>query len=268
MTVVRRRPVAAPAEPPTPSAATTPPPRAARARTAPRKTPGRPSRPAIQLVQPGQGVNLDERYVWEYVDITDIVPYEYNPRDNAKAIPAVANSIRTCGFVVPCVIDANNVLVAGHTRLEAAKLLGMVAVPCLRATHMNQEQINAFRLIDNKVSELASWDFDMLAGEFGKLEGMGIDFTRFGWSQEEVDCLSDVVAAECLTQPVTVTDEQAAAVAQRRAPVTARLVLGEFVFFIPAATYRTWAEGIRQLCDFNEDAITLELKRRLGIPIV
>lgn len=204
----------------------------------------------------------------EYLSLDEITPYEYNPRDNEKAIPAVANSIRSFGFLIPCVIDSNNVLVAGHTRTEAARLLGMREVPCIRAEHLNQDQINAFRLIDNKVAEVATWDHDMLAGEIGKLSDMGLDFTQFGWSREEIDCLSEVVAEECLTTPVVVSEGDQQAVSQRRAPVTARLVLGEFVFFVPATVYRHWADGIRQLCNFGEEAIVTELKRRLGIPVV
>lgn len=220
------------------------------------------------LAPVGSGVRLDVRMQLEYLSLDEITPYEYNPRDNEKAIPAVANSIRSFGFIVPCVVDANNVLVAGHTRWAAARLIGMHEVPCLRAAHLNQDQINAFRLIDNKVAEQASWDHEMLAGEIGKLGELGIDFTKFGWSREEIDCLSEVVGEECLRAPVRVDEAEQAAVSQRRAPVTTRLVLGEFVFFIPASTYRTWSEGLRELCEFNEDAITVELKRRLGIPIV
>lgn len=204
----------------------------------------------------------------EYLGLDEITPYEYNPRDNEKAIPAVANSIRSFGFLVPAVVDAENCLVAGHTRWAAARLIGMTEIPCIRAAHLTQEQINAFRLIDNKVAEQASWDHDLLAAEIGKLADLGLDFTRFGWSREEIDCLSEVVAEECLSAPVVVTEEEQAAVSQRRAPITTRIVIGEFVFFIPAATYRNWSDGIRELCRFEEDAITTELKRRLGIPIV
>ncbi len=254
MPTVRRRVPAAPSSPP-PA-----PPRAAPRRRA-------PERPAATLSPVGAGVSLEARMQLEYLGLDEIIPYDYNPRDNEKAIPAVANSIRSFGFLVPCVVDANNVLVAGHTRLAAAGLIGMREVPCLRAQHLNQDQINAFRLIDNKVSELAAWDHDMLAGEIGKLGDLGLDFTKFGWSREEIDCLSEVVAEECLSAPINVSSDDQARVADRRAPVTARLVLGEFVFFIPAATYRNWADGIRQLCNFEEDAITSELKRRLGIPV-
>lgn len=211
--------------------------------------------------------HANQRLAWEYMDINDLVPYEWNPRDNSKAVAAVANSIRSFGFLIPVVVDAENVLVAGHTRVEAAKSLGMTEVPAVRATHLTQDQINAFRLIDNKVAEQAQWDFDLLAGEIAKLDGLNLDFTQFGWSQEEIDCLGDVVAADCLTATDVVAEAERTSgdVSQRRAPVTARFVLGEVVFFIPVATYRNWVDGLRQLNDFNETAIAEDIKRRLGI---
>lgn len=211
-------------------------------------------------------VDIHKRLKWEYIDLNDITPYPYNARDNEKAIPAVAESIRNFGFLMPCVIDDNNVLVAGHTRTEAAKLLGMTEVPCIRASHLTQEQVNQFRLIDNKVSEIATWDFDLLAGEISKLADTGLDWTKFGWTQEEVDCFSEVVAADCLEAAEAASQAVATAGTQsRRSPTTARFVLGEHVFFLPISVYRTWIDGLRQLHDFNELAITNDIKRRLGI---
>lgn len=207
---------------------------------------------------------LTKRMVIEYVELNDIVPYPYNPRDNEKAIPAVAAAIKAFGFLVPCVIDESNVLVAGHTRTEAAKLLGMTEVPCIRASHLTQEQINAFRLVDNKVAEQAAWDFDLLAGEISKLGDAGIQWTDFGWSQEAIDCMTEIVASDCLDAAQTAADTSQES-ATRRSPTTARFVLGELVFFLPATQYRSWVTGVRELCDYNEEAITNEIKRRLGL---
>ena len=242
-----------------------------RRRTSPAKTTTAPApaprarRTAQAAVPAPAGVDLSIRRQIEYIGLDELVPYDYNPRDNSKAIAAVANSIRTFGFLIPVVVDANNVLVAGHTRTEAAKTLGMDAVPALRVTDLTQEQVNAFRLIDNKVAEVATWDYDLLAGEIGKLSELGLDFTQFGWSQNEIDCLAEVVAEECLTAGVTVSETVQRETAQRRAPLQARVTIGELVFFIPAASYRNWVDGIRQLCNFSEEDITRELKRRLGM---
>lgn len=85
----------------------------------------------------------------------EIKPYENNPRKNDDAVDAVAASIKEFGFKVPIVIDSNGVIVAGHTRYKAAKKLKLKTVPCIEANDLTDDQIKAFRLADNKVSELA-----------------------------------------------------------------------------------------------------------------
>ena len=217
--------------------------------------------------QRGPRDHRNARVEMGYVDITDIQPYEFNPRDNAGAIESVANSIRTFGFLVPVVIDAEGTLVAGHTRVEAAKTLGIPEVPCIRAEHLSEDQIRAFRVIDNKVAELAKWDFDLLSQELSALKDSGLDFTDYGYTREELDCLTDIVADDCLSADGLIDSEVRERLqrAERRAPAQARFVLGEIVFFIPAAEYRRWVDGVRGLHDFNEEEIVTDLKRRLGL---
>lgn len=94
-------------------------------------------------------------------NVDEIIPYENNPRKNDKAVPAVAKSIQEFGFKVPIVIDKNNIIVNGHTRLKAAKKLGLETVPCIVADDLTPDQIRAFRLADNKVGEIATWDDDV-----------------------------------------------------------------------------------------------------------
>ena len=112
--------------------------------------------------------------------LDEIKPYENNPRHNDNAVDAVAASIREFGFKVPLVIDRDGVIVAGHTRLKAAKKLGLDKVPCIIADDLTDEQVRAFRLADNKVGELATWDLDTLKVELDNigeidLSGMGFD---------------------------------------------------------------------------------------------
>lgn len=211
--------------------------------------------------------NLSARINLEYRDISELKNYEYNPRDNSPAIESVANSIKTFGFLIPVVVDANDVLIAGHTRVAAATSLGMVEVPVVQVDHLSEAEINAFRVIDNKVAELAKWDFDLLAGEISKLQGSGLTLTDFGYTREELDCLTDVVADDCLNTDNLVDMESRDRIrrTERRAPATARCVIGELVFFVPATEYREWVNGVRTLCDYNEQEIIAELKRRLGI---
>lgn len=203
----------------------------------------------------------------QVMDVIELFPYANNPRDNEAAVQSVANSIRDFGFLVPIVVDGSNSIVAGHTRWEAAKLLGLQEVPVIVADHLTPQQIAAFRLVDNKVSELARWDYDALAGELAALSNSGINFTNFGWTQEEIDCLSDTVQEDCLSAGAVTTleNEEHRRRAQQRAPGQARFVLSEFVFFIPQSVMRRWSSHIRVHCDYDEAAITNHLKDLLGI---
>lgn len=88
-----------------------------------------------------------------YKKIGELKPYENNPRKNDEAVDAVASSIAEFGWKVPVIIDTDNVVVAGHTRLKAAQKLGIEDIPCIVADDLSDEQIKAFRLVDNKVSE-------------------------------------------------------------------------------------------------------------------
>ena len=113
------------------------------------------------------------------VNINELIPYTKNPRKNDEAVEAVANSIKEFGFKVPIVIDSKNNVVCGHTRLKAAKKLKLDSVPCVIADDLTEEQIKAFRLADNKVGELAEWDFDLLGEE---LDGIfDINMGDFGF---------------------------------------------------------------------------------------
>lgn len=111
--------------------------------------------------------------------LTDLKPYANNPRHNAKAVPAVKESILKFGFKVPLVIDKNNVIVCGHTRFYTSKEIGLETVPCIVADDLTDEQINAFRLVDNRTSEFADWNFDKLAEELSELQDF--DFEPFGF---------------------------------------------------------------------------------------
>ena len=123
-------------------------------------------------------------------DITELRAYEKNPRHNEKAVDAVAASIREFGFKVPIVIDKENVIAAGHTRVAAARKLGLEKVPCIVADDLTEEQIRAFRLADNKTAELAEWDEDLLAEELKMLDD--IDMSEFGFDMSEYDDDKDI----------------------------------------------------------------------------
>lgn len=113
---------------------------------------------------------------------SDLIDYKNNPRKNDKAVEAVANSINSFGFKVPVIIDKNNVLVCGHTRVKAAKKLGIEEIPVIIADDLNEDQIKAFRIADNKTAELADWDMDKLAEELKLIE---MDMEQFGFDDLE-----------------------------------------------------------------------------------
>lgn len=116
--------------------------------------------------------------------LTELKPYENNPRKNDEAVDYVANSIKEFGFKVPLVITEEGVIIAGHTRYKASKKLGLKEVPCIIADDLTEEQIKAFRLADNKVAEKAEWDYNMLGVE---LEDLEIDMSEFGFEDLEID---------------------------------------------------------------------------------
>jgi DNA modification methylase len=114
--------------------------------------------------------------------ITSLLEYDNNPRHNEEAIEAVANSIREFGFKVPIVISSDNIIIAGHTRLKASVSLGLEEVPCIIADDLNEEQIKAFRLADNKTAELATWDLSKLEEELSHID---MDMLQFGFEEME-----------------------------------------------------------------------------------
>lgn len=126
---------------------------------------------------------MEEHMQIVYRGVEEITPYEHNPRKNDEAVDAVAASIEEFGFKVPIVIDKDGVIVAGHTRLKAAKKLGLTEVPCVVADDLTDEQVRAFRLADNKVSEFSKWITDKLKQE---IDGISIDMTQFGVNLNEI----------------------------------------------------------------------------------
>ena len=118
--------------------------------------------------------------------VQEIIPYENNPRNNDEAVDKVAESIREFGFQQPIVIDKDGVVIVGHTRLKAAKKLGLKTVPVVTADNLTDEQAKAYRLADNKTNEFAEWDIDALDIEL--LDISDIDMGRFGFEvPEEAD---------------------------------------------------------------------------------
>ena len=130
--------------------------------------------------------------------VPEVRPYEKNPRKNAEAVKYVKASIEKFGFKQPIIVDSNRVIIAGHTRLEAAKSLGMAEVPCIVADDLTDAQVKALRLADNKVAEFSEWEMNLLGEELGELaEISDIDMGDFGFDDNlEMDDEEENVTEE------------------------------------------------------------------------
>lgn len=124
------------------------------------------------------------------IPVNQLKPYKKNARFNENAIPKVAESTKQFGFKNPIIVDKNMVVIAGHTRLEAAKLLGLKKVPCIIADDLTPKQVKAFRLVDNRTSEFASWDYNLLQSE---LETLDYDLSDFEFPELTVE---DMIPSE------------------------------------------------------------------------
>jgi len=135
------------------------------------------------------------------VNIDDVRPYEKNPRVNDAAVEAVAKSIQEFGWRQPIVIDANGVVVIGHTRLLAAKKLGMKTVPVHVAEGLSEAQIKALRIADNATGDIATWDYDLLPIELKDLQAADFDLSLLGFDADELAKLLDPDGTQGLTDP-------------------------------------------------------------------
>jgi ParB-like chromosome segregation protein Spo0J len=121
--------------------------------------------------------------------LSEIKPYENNPRNNEDAVQYVANSLKKFGWKQPIVIDKDGVIVAGHTRYRAAESLGMKTVPCVIADDLTEEEIRGYRLADNKTAEMAGWNFPLLDLELAEITTF--DMADFGFADFNHDDIDD-----------------------------------------------------------------------------
>lgn len=164
------------------------------------------------------------------LNINEVIPYPDNPRKNDNAVDAVAESIKQCGYCSPIVIDEDNVILAGHTRLKALKKLKWKEVECVRKTGLTEEQKKKYRILDNKTNELAEWDFDLLEEE---IDGLDFDGFDFGFEMSEFE------------EPQTIIEDEPPEVDEENEPITQ---LGDI-----------WQLGAHRLmCGDSTDKATVE----------
>ena len=151
--------------------------------------------------------------------ITDIIPYDKNPRLNDGAVEAVANSIKEFGWRAPIVVDKDMVIICGHTRLKAAIQLGLEEVPVHIADNLTPEQVQAYRIADNRTGEIAEWDYSLLPVELKELQDSDFDLSLLGFDADELDKLlngeEENVVAEGETDADAVPEVPEVAVSKR-----------------------------------------------------
>ena len=130
------------------------------------------------------------------VPVTEIKPYEKNPRKNEKAVDKVVASIREFGFQQPIVVDGKGCIIVGHTRFKAALKMGLETVPVVYARNLTPQQVKAYRIADNKTNEFAEWDWTLLADEFVDLSMLAYDTTNTAFSKEEINSIMTAEVVE------------------------------------------------------------------------
>lgn len=124
----------------------------------------------------------------EYQPIDALKDYENNAREHAdEQVALIAKSIEQYGFVVPALVDSDNVLIAGHGRIRAARTIGIRDVPTVRLEHLTADQAKALRIADNRIAELSTWDWDKLGAELAELREVGFDLNLTGFDTQEID---------------------------------------------------------------------------------
>lgn len=196
----------------------------------------------------------DEKII--YMGIGDIEPYPDNPRLNGASVDYVANSIKEFGFKQPIVVDKNNVIIAGHTRYEAAKQLGLSEVPVIVAKDLTEEQVKAYRLADNKAGEFSMWDFEKLDAELAEI--LDIDMADFGFIENELIEFED-------DREVKTYDDS------ENGSLFKRFLVPPFSIFDTRQGYwqdrtRYWREMIKDYAQARKDAKILNLKMSKNDP--
>lgn len=141
------------------------------------------------------------------IEISKISPYKDNPRINEDAVEVVSKSLKEFGFQQPLVLDKDMSVVVGHTRLLAAKKIGLSSVPCLVADKLSEEQIKAYRIMDNKSAEFAQWNYGLLSKEIADLLESDYDLELTGFSEEELAALDLNLNTEFVEEGNTDEDE-------------------------------------------------------------
>lgn len=135
------------------------------------------------------------------VATADLIPYANNSRVHSdEQVNQIASSIKEFGFLNPIIVDGDNGIIAGHGRVMAANKLGIKELPCVDASHLSEAQKKAYVIADNKIALNSDWDNELLRIELNVLDEMGFDISLTGFSDFELDSLSDDVNFDPATE--------------------------------------------------------------------
>jgi len=125
------------------------------------------------------------------VPIDSVIPYDNNPRNNDAAVEPVANSLLECGWCNAIAVESmeKRIIAAGHTRLKAAKRLGLTRVPIIPLDHLSPDRVKLYRILDNRTSEFSTWEEQLLQCEIDELTAANFDMNRLGFSEMEMNAI-------------------------------------------------------------------------------
>lgn len=193
----------------------------------------------------------------EYISILQIAPYVKNARTHSEEqISQIVDSIREFGFTNPILIDQHNELIAGHGRLEAAKIVGLETVPAVRLSDLTEQQVKALRIVDNQLALNAGWDLDLLAAEIVELEADDFNLDLLGFDD---DFLAGLLPDEMDIDPDRDQPDPEINDAQEKVSI----ILGPYEISVQRAEWDKWETAIRAKVGFDKLDVISEIKKRL-----
>ena len=193
----------------------------------------------------------------EYISILQIAPYVKNARTHSEEqISQIVESIREFGFTNPILVDQHNELIAGHGRLEAAKIVGLETVPAVRLSDLTDQQVKALRIVDNQLALNAGWDLDLLAAEIVELEADDFNLDLLGFDD---DFLAGLLPDEMDIDPDRDQPDPEINDAQEKVSI----ILGPYEISVQRAEWDKWETSIRAKVGFDKSDVISEIKKRL-----
>lgn len=193
----------------------------------------------------------------EYISILQIAPYVKNARTHSEEqISQIVDSIREFGFTNPILVDQHNELIAGHGRLEAAKIVGLETVPAVRLSDLTEQQVKALRIVDNQLALNAGWDLDLLAAEIVELEADDFNLDLLGFDD---DFLAGLLPDENDIDPDREQPDPEINNAQEKVSI----ILGPYEISVHRAEWDKWETAIRAKVGFDKSDVISEIKKRL-----